>query len=150
MAEVIKIDLNDEYMMDRVRGLNDSYIDRFRRELAPMNPQEISLHLMNADYFINDYLLGEFGESVEGGLDRISQFLSFDYITGYIWSTPESLRKCAYSIELFYESMAEHEVITDEELRKMNDIIEDNIEKWMDVCRRYNDPDAENPFGDME
>ncbi len=148
MEDILLIDKNDEYMMSQIHDLNDSYLEMFRLDLAGLPLQEIGSHLLAADGFINDFLLRGLGVSMEAGPEKIGEYFGYDYIVGYLWSTPETLKADLSSVELFYASMAKRDIVKKESLDILRDAAEMHIEEWQDLCRRFNNPAEDNPFAE--
>ena len=120
---------------------NNSYLGIFQRDLmeSGLTHKTIRKHVINVDFYINEYLLREVPfEMQEGCGSRIDMFLGYFFIHKCMWSTPGTIKTTAASIKKFYKCMNEHGYVSKEEYNYLCTTIKENMEIWQDDCAAYN------------
>lgn len=133
---------------EQVRHANEEALQLFKEDLVSsgLAAKTISRHLMNADLFINRFLLDYEGLTFEEGIAAIDSFMGSFFIRKCMWSTPASIKSTSISIRKFYKCMLDHEKIVKDDYSFLCSIIKESIEEWQYTCELYNDPDKSNPF----
>ena len=137
-----------EKQCEVIRKDNEKYLDLFEKflEKQGLSPKTIDKHLVNIDFYINEYMLYEEPHPLEDGVGMVDMFLGYFFIRKCMWSTPSTIRSNAASIKKFYKCMMENGKIRKEDYDLLLEDIKDGIPMWLDDCAQYNDPDAPSPF----
>lgn len=127
-------DSNKKY--EQYKKDNEQYLEWFRQDLeeSGLKPKTIKNHIENMDLYLNDYLQYEDAYTMEEGIDKVNGFLGSWFIYKCIWSSPDSLRKCAASIKKFYKSMLARGKVSQEDYDFMVFMIKNDLHDWMDMC----------------
>lgn len=127
-------DSNKKY--EQYKKDNEQYLEWFRQDLeeSGLKPKTIKNHIENMDLYLNDYLQYEDAYTMEEGIDKVNGFLGSLFIYKCIWSSPDSLRKCAASIKKFYKSMLARGKVSQEDYDFMVFMIKNDLHDWMDMC----------------
>jgi len=148
----------DEYEKEckKIRESNEKLLDQFQEWLAKkeLNQTTINKHLENTDFYINDYLLCDDAYEPEEGVLDIDMFLGYWFIRKAIWASESSIISNASSLKKFYTFMCEIGRVNEEDVEELKKIIKENMTKWINRLRRYDDPniiDMEDVwnFGDL-
>ncbi len=139
-----------EEKCEEVRAKNNLYLDEFENDLvvAGLKEKTINNHLSNVYFYINQYLLREEHlEMVEGtGYDKLNDFLGYFFICKCMWSTSGTIKSTAASIKKFYKSMLQRGNIKESDYMELIASIKENMDRWLEDCETFNNPNAPNPF----
>gem|GEM_PF-130186 len=135
-----------EQKCNEIRTKNSDYLNEFREDLikAGLKEKTIKGHCENVDLYINVYLLREEPLVMKDGADPflIDDFLGYFFIRKCMWSTPATIKSTAASIKKFYKSMLQRGYIEESKYMELLESIKDNMDEWMEECKAYNSPDA--------
>lgn len=136
---------NQKY--DQIEKENKEYLKLFEDSIQNLSKKTIRNHVMNADLFLNDYLLEHELKNMVEGLEEVYFFIDDFFIRKCLWSSPSSVKSTAASIKKFYKCMKDNGKIKEEEYKALCEEIKDNLETWMEDCGDYNDGDFESFYG---
>lgn len=133
---------------EKIKSDNEKYLEIFQAELTKMglSPKTIRSHLSNVDFYINDFLLYEEPTPMNEGCGYVDRFLGDFFIRKCMWSTPATIKSTAASLKKFYKCMLEKGYVEKDDYRELCETIKDDMEYWVEDCRRFNDVDEPNPF----
>ena len=136
------------------RQENEKYLKAFQStlETSGLSRKTIDGHLSNVDFYLNTFLLREEPCKMEEGMSGwwVEEYFGDFFIRKCMWSTPGNMKTTAASVKKFYKCMADLEYVDREEYQDMCAYIKENMKQWQEDCARYNDPDEDDPFGDMD
>ena len=129
-----------EKACEEVRRSNAGLLSVFEDELTAkgLARKTIERHIFNVDLYINDYLLREEARPMEDGVAGLDGFFDF-FIRKCAWSTPASVKGMAASLKKFYQCMAAHGKIDQEDLDFLKDEIKEGVPHWQKECADYNE-----------
>ena len=127
---------------------NEKALALFEEDLkaAGLGEKTIRNHLNNVEFFLNTYLQRADALTLREGTGQMSDYFGWFFIRKCMWSTPASIKTTAASLKKFYKCMKEHGLVDAEEYEELADDIKYGMEGWQDECRRYNNPDEDDPF----
>lgn len=120
-----------------------------RDELAE---KTIGKHTSNIDFFLNEYLVyqdkNDSEEDIElcqaeDGIEMVDDFLGYWFIKKAMWSSENSVKENITSIKKFYTFMQSLNLISKEDLKRLNKTIKENKQEWIDSVNRYNNMDED-------
>ena len=137
-----------EQKCNAIREKNEAYLNGFSEELlnAGLKEKTIYRHYQNVNFYINDYLLRIEPLEMVHGAYQIDDFLGEFFIRKCMWSTPGTIKSTAASIKKFYKSMLKMGYIDESDYEELAETIKDNMDRWLEDCEDYNNPDSVSPF----
>ena len=135
-----------EEKSERIEKDNDELLSRFADWLAAkgLSQKTIDGHHENVEFYINDYLQYYDPHEAEVGVERVGSFLGFWFIKKAMWATQSSIRSNATSIKKFYQFMLEIGRIDQESYDEMRKEIKEDMPKWLETMRKYDDLDLDS------
>ncbi|MFQ5751444.1 MAG: recombinase, partial [bacterium] len=94
--------------------------------------------------YINECLLYDEPREPESGVTAIDYFLGYWFIKKAMWASESSIKSNATSIKKFYTFMYENGFIDKKDFDEVKDSIKQNMSKWIETLRRYDDPEIED------
>ena len=127
---------------------NSGYLSVFGDDLrkSGLSESTVRRHLMNADLFLNAFLMYRECLTMKAGVSMVGSFLGDFFIRKCAWSTPGNIKTTAASLKKFYKSMLGHGLIGSDSYSHICDEIKNHMELWQKDCAQFNDPDQEDPF----
>ncbi len=134
---------------DEIRQRNEVFLEEFAEDLtnSGLKDKTVNRHWQNVDFYINTFLLREMPYEMNEGVFNIDSFLGDFFIRKCMWSTPGTIKSTAASIKKFYKSMMERAHISELDYCILVETIRDDMDTWVQDCKKFNDPSAPNPFG---
>jgi len=136
----------------KIREENNILLDEFETWLkkSKITNKTINMHIQNVDLYINDFLLYEDAVEAKEGAQDIGMFLGYWFIKKAAWSSPAQIKSNAASLKKFYTFLCEKKMISKDELKRLKEIIKEDMPEWIATMRRYADPsitDMEEVWG---
>lgn len=130
-----------EKEVEKIKEENDKYLNLFAQELekAGLTKKTIEKHLLNACFYINDYLLYYQPKKMVEGCYHIDYFLSDWLIRKTLWSSSEQIKSYCASLKKFYKVMLELGYIEKKDFLELNMTIKDEKASWLAAVKRAND-----------
>ena len=118
---------------------NKKFIDEFRAWMGNkgLSEKTIENHVINADFYINEYLPRE-DAKMEEGIGLLADFFGYFFIRKCMWSTPASIKTTATSLKKFYRCMLDLGHISQSDYAFVCAEIKDGLPDWQRECERYN------------
>jgi len=141
-------------MVKAIRKRNENLIYNFAgwMKRSSLAEKTVDKHTSNIDFFLNEYLIyqdkndGEEDRELcqaEDGIELIDDFLGYWFIKKAMWSSENSIKENITSIKKFYTFMQSLNLISKDDLKKLNEIIKENKSDWIDAVNRYNSMDED-------
>ncbi len=133
---------------DEIKAKNREYLDLFEQDLIAegLKSNTIKRHLVNADLYINNFLLYEEPFTMDRGTDRIDSFFEEFFIRKCIWSTPMNIKRTAIGIKKFYKCMMAHGFVKKVDYEFLCSEIKGGLATWQNDCAAYNDSNQSKSF----
>jgi len=130
---------------EEIRNANRAYLNAFDKWLQDkgLTSKTITRHVSNVDFYINYYLADYLGEEAMQGCYQVDSFLGDWFIRKAMWSSGSHTKASAASFKKFYACMLEKGFVAEDDYDFLCETIRDNMDKWLDAMRRYNDLDEE-------
>ena len=110
-----------------------------------LKEKTISTHIVNVDFYINEFLLYEEAEEAKDGALDIGLFLGYWFIKKALWSSVSQIKSNAASLKKFYTFLYEKKMIDNEELDELKAKIKSDMPEWIATMKRYDDPRITDP-----
>ena len=110
-----------------------------------LKEKTIRAHLVNVDFYINEFLLYEEAEEAKDGALNIGMFLGYWFIKKALWASTSQIKSNAASLKKFYTFLFEKEMIDKEELDELKAKIKSDMPEWLATMNRYDDPTITDP-----
>lgn len=136
------IDFEDyEKECKQIRKQNSVLIKKFSQWMKDNNLSDrtIGKHCDNIDFYINEYLLYSDTCPASDGTYAVSMYLGDWFIRKAMWANVASIKSNATSIKKFYGFMLSIDEIDKEMFDELKDDIKQNLPKWVDTIRKYDD-----------
>ena len=129
-----------------IRKANKRLLNEFKTWLkaSALSEKTNKDHLLNIDFYINDYLLYEDVNEAKEGVFCVSMFLGYWFIKKAMWASRANIKRNAASLTKFYTFMFEKCLISKEGLTNLKQTIKEKMPEWLATMDRYDDPDVEN------
>lgn len=101
-------------------------------------------HLLNIDFYVNEYLLYEEATEAKDGVDAVDMFLGYWFIKKSMWASQASIKGNAASLKKFYAFMHEKGLIDTDDLADVKDTIKEGMSEWLATLKRYDDPSVDD------
>lgn len=101
-------------------------------------------HLLNIDFYVNEYLLYEEATEAKDGVDAVDMFLGYWFIKKSMWASQASIKGNAASLKKFYAFMHEKGLIDTDDLADVKDTIKEGMPEWLATLKRYDDPSVDD------
>lgn len=101
-------------------------------------------HLLNIDFYVNEYLLYEEATEAKEGVDAVDMFLGYWFIKKSMWASQASIKGNAASLKKFYAFMHEKGLIDTDDLADVKDTIKEGMPEWLATLKRYDDPSVDD------
>lgn len=101
-------------------------------------------HLLNIDFYVNEYLLYEEATEAKDGVDAVDMFLGYWFIKKSMWASQASIKGNAASLKKFYAFMHEKGLIDTDDLADLKDTIKEGMPEWLATLKRYDDPSVDD------
>lgn len=130
----------------RIRKDNEQLISGFETWLSAkgLSQNTIDKHKLNADFYINHFLLYEDAIEAKDGALEIGLFLGYWFINKAMWSSKNAIKENAASLKKFYQYLYEDGKISEAVLSEMKEMIKEDMPEWLATMGRYDDPDIED------
>jgi hypothetical protein len=124
-----------------IRRNNSELLNEFEawQKAKKLSGSTINNHIRNIDFYINEYLLYEEIKQAKDGVRKVGMFLGDWFIRKAMWSSVNQIKNNATSLKKFYSFMFEKGFIAKEELDYLNDIIKEQMPKWLAAMEHYDD-----------
>ena len=130
----------------RIRSSNKRLLNNFKKWLEKNKPTQktITNHINNIDFYINECLLYDEPREPDSVVTAIDYLLGYWFIKKAMWASKSSIKSNATSLKKFYTFMYENGFIDKKDLDEVKDSIKQNMSKWIETLRRYDDPEIED------
>lgn len=124
-----------------IRKQNSVLIKKFSQWMKDKNLSDktIDKHCKNINFYIDEYLLYSDACPASQGVYAIGMYLGDWFIRKAMWANEASIKSNATSIKKFYEFMLSNNEIDTEMFDELKDDIKQNLPKWVDTIRKYDD-----------
>ena len=131
-----------EQACKQIRKENAALLKEFASWIRQQGVSErtVGMHLFNADFYIQEFLLYEQPLRPQEGVSSISMYLGYWFIRKGPIATPGTIKSNATSLVKFYSFLLEKGLVTAEQLDRMRKTIKAEMGHWQERARRYNDP----------
>jgi len=131
----------------RIRNENEKILNGFKKWLSDkkLSKKTINKHRLNADFYINEFLLYEDAIEAADGTSEIGMFFGYWFIRKTMWATKTSIKENAASLKKFYQFMLETGRVLKESFDDLKETLKEQMEEWIATMERYDDPDIEDP-----
>ncbi len=123
---------------------NKNYLFEFEDDLTKQNIDKETIHtyVSSIEFYLIQYLTYD-GKiiSMEDGANtgRIDDFLSEFFLHKCMWASVKTLKEYLVSLDLFYQSMAKHQHISEEDAKQVTDYLTSHKDPLIDRYTNYND-----------
>ncbi len=119
----------------KVKENNAKLLALFEQWLSAkgLGKKSIKEHVLNADFYINTFLLYEEAIPANDGAWRISSFLGDWFIRKALWSSRTSIKENAASLKKFYTFMLEKGEIDADDLQELKEAIKEEMDEWLEA-----------------
>ena len=123
----------------KIRTANQKLLTDFESWLKSSGLSEKTLknHLLNIDFYINEYLLYEDAVEAKDGVDSVSDFLGYWFIKKAMWASKSSIKANATSLTKFYSFLLEKGLIEPDDLKELKETIKSEMTDWLETMERY-------------
>ena len=123
----------------KIRDTNDRLLTEFEIWLVSFRlaPKTIFQHIANIDLFINHYLLHEDAVEAIGGVQKVSMYLGYWFISKAMWASASNIRSNAASIKKFYAFMLAKGLVDQRALDLLAKTIKEEMPTWLAHMERY-------------
>ena len=130
-----------EEEVEKIKKENDMYLDWFDKWLKAkeLTEKTIKNHVLNVDFFINEYVCYHSEETAINGYYKISSFLGDWFIRKALWSSCAYIKSMAASIKKFYNMLMEKGVFKKDDYKDLCEIIKEEMPDWLDEMKKYDD-----------
>ena len=133
---------------------NENLIQNFGGYLKRngLGEKTIDKHVDNISFFLNEFVTYQDISpneheitlcNAEDGLNLVGEFLGYWFIKKAMWSDEKSIKSNITSIKKFYSFMQRLNLISKDELQRLNKEIKENKQEWIVAVNRYNDVDVD-------
>jgi len=131
-----------EEKCQKIRKDNERLLKEFEVWLqsSGLSKKTIQNHVLNIDFYINEYLLYEDATEARDGVHAVGMFLGFWFIKKAMWSSRASLKGNAASLKKFYTFLEVNGMIDTEDLTELTLTIKEGMPDWLETLERYEDP----------
>jgi intergrase/recombinase len=140
---VIKLDDYEKYELDceRIRKENGEILLQFKGWLqdSQLSEKTIRNHVLNIDFYVNEFLLYRDAIEAKDGANKISYFLGDWFARKALWSSVYQINGYCTSFKKFYTFMHENGHIDLDTLEEMKEVIKEEKADWIDAMERYDD-----------
>jgi hypothetical protein len=109
-----------------------------------LSKKVIGNHLLNIDFYVNEYLLYEEATEAKDGVDAVDMFLGYWFIKKSMWASQASIKGNAASLKKFYAFMHEKGFIDKDDLDDLKETIKEGMPEWLATLKRYDDPSVDD------
>lgn len=119
---------------------NDELLKKFKAELERegLTDRTISKHLMNIDFYINNYLTYYEVILVEEGILGVMGFFSDFFKRKAMWSDESAVKATITALKKFYGFLLKEELVSKEDYQMLKDTIKSEKSYWIEVMNDYN------------
>jgi len=130
----------------KIKQDNEILLNKFEDWMrsSGLSNKTVNNHILNIDFYINEYLLYEDAIEAKDGAYAIGMFLGYWFIRKVMWASQESIKSNATSLKKFYTFMLEKGFIDKEDLLSLKETIKDDMPEWLATLKRYDDPSVED------
>jgi intergrase/recombinase len=131
---------------EKIRTANQKLLTDFESwlKLSGLSEKTLKNHILNIDFYINEYLLYEDAVEAKDGVDSVSDFLGYWFIKKAMWSSKSSIKSTATSLKKFYSFLLEQGLIEPDDLKELKETIKLEMTDWLETMERYTDPSIED------
>jgi len=131
---------------EKIRNDNKNLLNEFEEWLksSGFSEKTINKHILNIDFYINEFLLYEDVTEAKNGVSAVDMFLGYWFIKKAMWASQSSIKSNAASLKKFYTFMHEKGLVKKEKLIDLKEIIKEEMPEWLATLRRYDDPSVED------
>ncbi len=137
----------EKYLQEckRIRKTNKRLLKEFEvwLESSGLKEKTIRDHVMNIDFYINEYLLYEEATKARDGAGLVDMFLGYWFIRKAMWASKTSIRGNAASLKKFYTFMHGKGLIESKDLNDLKATIKTEMPEWLETLARFDDPSVE-------
>ena len=128
----------------KIRRANQKILTDFENwlESSGLSQKTIKNHLVNIDFYINEYLLYEDAVEAKDGADSVSDFLGYWFIKKAMWASQSSIKANASSLKKFYTFLLEKGLIELDDLQELKETIKEEMTEWLETLEQW-DSDGE-------
>ncbi len=126
----------------KIRKANGNLLKDFEAWLktARLKDKTIRTHVLNVDFYINEFLLYEDAVEAKDGASDIGMFLGYWFIKKTTWASPAQIKSNAASLKKFYSYLFEKKLIEKQKLDDLKAKIKEDMPEWIATINRYDDP----------
>lgn len=126
-----------EKINDEIRTENKVLLDGFQKWLikAGLKEKTIKNHVLNVDFYINDYLLYDDCIKAKDGVSSLNGFFSWFFPRKAMWSSKTSTKETAASLKKFYKFLAESGMLAPEDYKFIVSEIKNEMPEWLENYR---------------
>ena len=138
-----KVDFSEleklEKEQNAVRKANETHLKNFEEWLKNqgLTNKTVRNHLVNVEFYINDFLCYYDALDVKHGCYKISNFLGDWFIRKAMWSSGAQIKTNAASIKKFYAFMLEIGVVEQKDYDELTETIKEEMPDWLDEMEQY-------------
>ena len=129
-----------------IRKANKRLLNEFEAWLkaSALSEKTIKQHLLNIDFYVNEYLLYEDAIEAKDGVYDVGMFLGYWFIKKGMWASQASIKRNAVSLTKFYTFMFEKGLISKKALTNLQRRIKEDMPEWLATLKRYDDLEVED------
>lgn len=129
----------------KIKQQNAKLLEEFAEWLGKFGlvAKTINKHADNIGFYINHFLLYEDAIPAKDGSDMIGEYLGYWFIKKAMWANVSAVKQNISSFKKFYQFMMEKGEIKVSKLDELKQIIKNEKSEWIEIMRRYDDPDIE-------
>ena len=123
----------------KIRNANQKILTDFESwlESSGLSQKTIKNHLVNIDFYINEYLLYEDAVEAKDGVDSVSDFLGYWFIKKAMWASQSSIKANASSLKKFYTFLLEKGLIESDDLQELKETIKEEMTEWLETLEQW-------------
>lgn len=136
---------SDEYSeytkkCDAIRKLNEIHLKNFENHLAHkgLTEKTIRNHLVNTEFYINNYLLNYDALDVKQGCHKISSYMDW-FMRKTTWASCAEIKANAASFKKFYAFLLEAGTIERNDYDALVETIKEETPYWLEQMKEFDD-----------
>ncbi len=130
---------NYEEEIEKIKNQNEQLLSEFQQSLTDkkLSTKTIDKHVLNVDFYINQFLLRDVLVEAKDGVPFIGEFLGYWFIRKAMWSSVAQINENIASFKKFYTFLYERGDIDKETLDDLKDTIKEGKSEWVANMRSY-------------
>ena len=123
-----------EEKSEAIRGENKLLLNGFEQWLVQSRLKEktINKHVVNVDFYVNDYLLYDDCTQAKDGISSINGFFDWFFPRKAMWSSKAATKETTASLKKFYRYLTELGIVDPDDYAFLLSEIKHNMPEWLE------------------